>query len=149
MPRSPARSRSSTRDGDGPAVPRLGYKRAMRHARRFQLDELILRPGTYFNPQTEIMVVVDDSPEVDHEIFEATDLDPSEWVQISEETPLDEHRRDDLVERFQLASSAGSELGDDDPEDDEDDLEGDELDEDEDDDEDDLDTVDDLEFERE
>jgi hypothetical protein len=121
----------------------------MRGARRFQLDELILRPGTYFNPQTEIMVVVDDSPEVDHEIFEAAEVDPSEWVQISEETPLDEHRRDDLVERFQLASSSGSDLGDDDPEDDEDDLDGDELDEDEDDDEDDLDAVDDLEFERE
>jgi hypothetical protein len=121
----------------------------MRHARRFQLDELILRPGTYFNPQTEIMVVVDDSPEVDHEIFEASDLEPSEWVQISEDTPLDEHRRDDLVERFQLASSAGSELGDDDPLDDDEDLEEDDLDEDEDGDEDDLDAVDDLEFERE
>src|SRR5581483_1444561 len=99
----------------------VGYKRAMRHARLFQLDELILRPGTYFNPQTEIMVVVDDSPEVDHEIFEAAELDPSDWVQISEDLPLDEHRRDDLVERFQLASSAGGELDDDDPVDDEDD----------------------------
>jgi hypothetical protein len=121
----------------------------MRHARRFQLDELILRPGTYFNPQTEIMVVVDDSPEVDHEIFEAAEVDPSEWVQISEDTPLDEHRRDDLVERFQLASSAGAERDDDDPLDDEDDEDdGEDLDEDEDD-EDDLDGVEDLEFERE
>jgi len=129
----------------------LGYKRAMRHARRFQLDELILRPGTYFNPQTEIMVVVDDSPEVDHEIFEAAELDPSDWVQISEETPVDEHRRDDLVERFQLASQSGTELGDDDDDelDEEDDLEEDDLDDDEDADEDDLDAVDDLEFERE
>ena len=123
----------------------------MRHARRFQLDELILRPGTYFNPQTEIMVVVDDSPEVDHEIFEAAELDPSDWVQISEETPVDEHRRDDLVERFQLASQSGTELGDDDDDelDEEDDLEEDDLDDDEDADEDDLDAVDDLEFERE
>ncbi len=122
----------------------------MRHARLFQLDELILRPGTYFNPQTEIMVVVDDSPEVDHEIFEAAELDPSDWVQISEDTPLDEHRRDDLVERFQLASSAGGEHGDDDPIDDEDDLDPDELDEDEDDEGDEeLGGVDDLEFERE
>ncbi len=120
----------------------------MRHARRFQLDELILRPGTYFNPQTEIMVVVDDSPEVDHEIFEAADLDPSEWVQIAEDTPLDEHRRDDLVERFQLASSEGTERDDDDPLDDEEGLDADDLDEDEDD-EDDLDGADDLEFERE
>ena len=42
----------------------------MTDARRFQLDELTIRPGTYFNPQTEVMIVVDDSPEVDHEIFE-------------------------------------------------------------------------------
>jgi hypothetical protein len=123
----------------------------MKHARRFQLDELILRPGTYFNPQTEIMVVVDDSPEVDHEIFEASDLEPSDWVQISEETPLDEHRRDDLVERFQLASSSSGEVGDDE---DLDDIDEDDLDEDEDgdldeDEDDDLDGVDDLEFERE
>jgi hypothetical protein len=110
----------------------------MRNARRFQLDELILRPGTYFNPQTEIMVVVDDSPEVDHEIFEASELDPSDWVQISEETPVDEHRRDDLVERFQLASQPSNELGDDEELDDEDALdeddagdEDDDLDEDE------------------
>jgi hypothetical protein len=123
----------------------------MRNARRFQLDELILRPGTYFNPQTEIMVVVDDTPEVDHEIFEASELDPSEWVQISEETPVDEHRRDDLVERFQLASQPSGEVGDDEDLDEEDDLDEDEdedLDEDDDED-DDLGGVDDFEFERE
>ena len=107
----------------------------MRHARRFQLDELILRPGTYFNPQTEIMVVVDDSPEVDHEIFEAAEVDPSEWVQISEETPLDEHQRDELIERFQLSQQEGSELGDDEAlDDEEDDLDPD-VDEDEEEDE--------------
>ncbi|MCW3033766.1 MAG: hypothetical protein JWM60_2111, partial [Solirubrobacterales bacterium] len=80
---------------------RSGIKGAMRNVRRFQLDELILRPGTYFNPQTEIMIVVDDSPEVDNEIFEAAEIDATEWVQISDETPLDEHQRDDLIERFQ------------------------------------------------
>ena len=64
----------------------------MTNARRFQLDELTLRPGTYFNPQTEIMIVVDDSPEVDHEIFEADEFDGAEWVLIAEDAPLDEHR---------------------------------------------------------
>jgi len=118
----------------------------MKDARRFALDEITIRPGTYFNPQTEVLIVVDDSPEVDHEIFEASELDPSEWVQISEETPVDEHRRDDLVERFQLASQPGSEVGDDEPlDDDEDELDG--EDPDEDDDEDDEDGgVDELEF---
>jgi len=100
----------------------------MTKARRFQLDELTLRPGTYFNPQTEIMIVVDDSPEVDHEIFEADDFEADEWVQISEDAPLDEPKRDEIVERFQLSHGAGGELPpDDDDVDDEDDEDEDEL----------------------
>ncbi len=110
----------------------------MRNVRRFQLDELILRPGTYFNPQTEIMVVVDDSPEVDNEIFEAAGIEPAEWVLISEDTPLDEHQRDDAIERFQQSHQADGEVSDDEPLDDEED----ELDPDEDEDE--LDGLDEL-----
>src|SRR3954447_26594014 len=104
----------------------------MSNTRRFALDELVLRPGTYFNPQTEIMVVVDDSPEVDHEIFESEEFEASDWVLIAEDVPVDDHRRDDLVERFQRIHQGDS--GDDghagpgpddglgDDEDDEDDL---------------------------
>ena len=33
----------------------------MARLRRFDLDELATRPGTYFNPETEILIVVDDS----------------------------------------------------------------------------------------
>ncbi len=93
-------------------IPRrtVGYKRAMTNARRFQLDELTLRPGTYFNPQTEIMIVVDDSPEVDHELFDMDEFDSDEWVLIAEDVPVDETRRDDLVERFQLAHRDAGEL---------------------------------------
>jgi hypothetical protein len=101
----------------------------MTNARRFQLDELTLRPGMYFNPQTEIMIVVDDTPEVDHEIFESDEFDGEQWVLISDDAPLDENKRDDIVERFQLSQGAGGELPDDDDDlDDEDDDEDDELD---------------------
>jgi hypothetical protein len=112
----------------------------MTNARRFQLDEITIRPGTYFNPQTEIMIVVDDSPEVDHEIFEPDDFDGEEWVLISEDSPLDEHKRDELVERFQLSHGAGGEL-----------LPQDELDEDGEDelDDEELDGVEDLELDSE
>ncbi len=103
----------------------------MKNIRRFQLDELALRPGTYFNPQTEIMVIVDDSPEVDHELFEAHDFEASDWVQISDEMPIDDNRRDAFVEAFQLAHQPGGELEEDDVEDDEDDLDEDDEDEDE------------------
>lgn len=100
----------------------------MTNARRFQLDEITIRPGTYFNPQTEIMIVVDDSPEVNHEIFEADEFDGEEWVLISEESPLDEDKRDDLVERFQLSHGASPDLLPEDDDEDEDDEDDDELD---------------------
>jgi hypothetical protein len=104
----------------------------MSDARRFQLDELTIRPGTYFNPQTEVMLVVDDSPEVDHEIFTAEDFDGAEWVLISEDSPLDEHKRDELVDRFQVTYQPGGEHAmerhpDDEEEDEEEELEVDEL----------------------
>jgi hypothetical protein len=81
----------------------------MKDARRFALDELTLRPGTYFNPQTEVLVVVDDSPEVDHEIFETGDFDSDDWVLISDEAPLDEGKRDELIEQFQVTYQPGGE----------------------------------------
>jgi len=109
----------------------------MTKARRFQLDELTLRPGTYFNPQTEILIVVDDSPEIAHEIFDADEFDGVEWVLISEDSPLDEHKRDELVERFQLTHQPGGEP-----------LSDEDLDE-EDEEDDELDGVDDLELGRE
>jgi hypothetical protein len=79
----------------------------MTDARRFQLDELTLRPGTYFNPQTEVLIVVDDSPEVDHEIFKTDEFEGAEWVLISDDSPLDEPRRDELIERFQVTYQPG------------------------------------------
>jgi hypothetical protein len=102
----------------------------MTNARRFQLDELTLRPGTYFNPQTEIMIVVDDSPEVDHELFETDEFDSDDWVLIAEDTPLDEPKRDELVERFQLTYQAGGELlAEDDEEEHDEDEDDDDVDE--------------------
>ncbi|MHB8659309.1 MAG: hypothetical protein ACYC91_15415 [Solirubrobacteraceae bacterium] len=79
----------------------------MANARRFELDELVNRPGTYFNPQTEVLVVVDDSPELDAEIFAMEEFEGADWVMISDEVPVDEHRRDELLERFQVRESAG------------------------------------------
>jgi hypothetical protein len=105
----------------------------MSDPRRFQLDELTIRPGTYFNPHTEILIVVDDSPEVDHEIFTADDFEDSEWVLISEDSPLDEHKRDELVDLFEVAHQPGatrSADSDDEVVEDEEELDADELDDD-------------------
>ena len=79
----------------------------MADPRRFELDELVNRPGTYFNPQTEVLVVVDDSPELDSEIFNMEEFEGADWVLISDEVPVDESRRDELLEAFQ-ARHAGA-----------------------------------------
>jgi hypothetical protein len=79
----------------------------MAELRRFEPDELLIRPGTYFNPQTEILIVVDDSPELDAEIFDE-DSDGPEWVLISDEIAVDEHQRDELLEAFQIRHRPGA-----------------------------------------
>src|SRR5947208_10820544 len=77
----------------------------MADPRVFQLDEILNRPGTYFNPQTEVLVVVDDSPELDSEIFNMEEFEGADWVLIADDTPLDEHRRAELLEAFQVRHS--------------------------------------------
>jgi hypothetical protein len=71
------------------------------------LEEIVTRPGMYFNPQTEVLVVVDDSAELDGEIFNMEDFEGSEWVQISEEIVVDEERRDELLVAFQTVYHPG------------------------------------------
>ena len=41
----------------------------MANPRQFDLDDILIRPGTYFNPQTEVLVVIDASPDIDTEVF--------------------------------------------------------------------------------
>ncbi|MEA2473767.1 MAG: hypothetical protein QOE06_1682 [Thermoleophilaceae bacterium] len=75
--------------------------------RQFDLDELIVRPGTYFNPQTEVLVMVDDSASLDNEIFNLEDYEGADWVLLSDDLPVDEARRDELVEGFQAKHAGG------------------------------------------
>jgi hypothetical protein len=66
-----------------------------------ELDELLNRPGTYFNPQLEVLVVVDDSTALDQEIFNMEAYEGAEWVRISNDLAIDEAQRDALLEDFQ------------------------------------------------
>lgn len=92
----------------------------MADQRRVELEDLANRPGTYFNPQTEVLIVVDDSPDIDGEIFNMEDYEGSDWIQISDEVPVDEDQRDQLLEAFQISFQMGeADLegdGDDEPE---------------------------------
>ena len=73
-----------------------------------ELDELLVRPGTYFNPQTEVVVVVDDSAAIDQEVFNMEAYEGADWVRISDEVPIDEDARDRALQAFQTHYHAGA-----------------------------------------
>lgn len=74
----------------------------------FEVEELLVQPGTYFNPQTEVLVVVDDSISLDQEVFNMEEYEGADWVRVSEDTPIDEDRRDEALERFQTHYHPGA-----------------------------------------
>jgi hypothetical protein len=74
----------------------------------YEVEELLVQPGTYFNPQTEVVVVVDDSASIDQEVFNMEDYEGADWVRVSDEVPIDEDRRDEALERFQTHYHPGS-----------------------------------------
>jgi hypothetical protein len=73
-----------------------------------KLEELVDVPGTYFNPQTEVLVVVDDSASIDQEVFNLEAYEGANWVRISDEVPIDEEQRDRVLEDFQTSYHPGS-----------------------------------------
>jgi hypothetical protein len=79
----------------------------MASERRYEIDEVLLRPGTYFNPQTEVLVVVDDSASMDQEIFNLEEFEGADWVLVSDDLPIDEPQRDELLESFQANYHGG------------------------------------------
>jgi hypothetical protein len=73
-----------------------------------ELEELTDVPGTYFNPQTEVLLVVDDSASIDQEVFNMEAYEGADWVRISDEVPVDEEQRDRLLQDFQTRYHAGN-----------------------------------------
>jgi hypothetical protein len=79
----------------------------MARDRRYELEDLSNRAGTYFNPQTEVLVIVDDSSSIDSEIFNMEEFEGADWVLISDDVPLDEAQRDEILENFQATFHGG------------------------------------------
>lgn len=100
--------------------------------RRFELTEAVNRPGTYYNPQTEMLLVVDDGTALDNDLFEdvADPDDDAAWVLVGDQAPIDETLRDETIERFEASHHPGAsgavDASHDDEEDDIPDLEPDE-----------------------
>ncbi len=76
--------------------------------RRFDLEDAVQRPGTYFNPTTEVLLVVDDSASIDQELFAAVDAEASEWVLVGDDVPIDDTGRDEAIERFETRYHGGA-----------------------------------------
>jgi hypothetical protein len=53
------------------------------------------------------MVVVDDSPSMDSEIFNMEEFEGADWVLVSDDLPLDEAQRDEMLETFQSTYHGG------------------------------------------
>ncbi len=66
----------------------------------FELEELAVQPGLYFNPQTEVVVIVDDNFSADPDDFQDDGEDEGRWLRISDEVPIDEQARDELFEDY-------------------------------------------------
>jgi hypothetical protein len=93
----------------------------MARDRRYDLEDLANRTGTYFNPQTEVLVIVDDSSTIDSEIFNMEEFEGADWVLISDDVPVDESQRDEILESFQATfRSADGRMDDEEEEEDED-----------------------------
>jgi hypothetical protein len=93
----------------------------MARDRRYEIEDLTNRAGTYFNPQTEVLVIVDDSSTIDSEIFNMEDFEGADWVLISDDVPVDEASRDEMLETFQSTFRGGDGRMENDDEDEEDD----------------------------
>ena len=79
----------------------------------YEVEEMLNQPGTYFNPQTEVVVVVDDSASVDQEVFNNLEgYEGAEWVRVSDDVPVDEEARDRALEGFETSNQPSSIAGD-------------------------------------
>ena len=75
----------------------------------YEVEEMLNQPGTYFNPQTEVVVIVDDSASPDQEVFNNLEgYEGADWVRVSDDVPVDEDGRDQALEKFETSSQGGT-----------------------------------------
>src|ERR1700753_4314052 len=74
----------------------------------YEVEELLNQPGTYFNPQTEVVVIVDDSASIDQEVLNLEAYEGADWGRVFAWVPVDEDARDRVLETFQTHYHPGS-----------------------------------------
>ncbi|RDJ92890.1 M23 family peptidase, partial [Lacticaseibacillus rhamnosus] len=56
----------------------------------YEVEEMLNQPGTSFNPQPEVVVIVDDSAAPDQEVFNNLEgFEGADWVRVSDDVPVD------------------------------------------------------------
>ncbi len=79
----------------------------------YEVEEMLNQPGTYFNPQTEVVVIVDDSASADQEVFNNLEgLEGADWVRVSDDVPVDEDGRDRALESFEVSNQGDAVVAD-------------------------------------
>lgn len=73
----------------------------------YELEQLAVQPGTYVNPQTEVVIIVEDAAAVDQEVFEEGG-EGTEWVRVSDEVPVDETLLEEALDEFQARRHPGA-----------------------------------------
>jgi len=77
----------------------------------YEVEEMLNQPGTYFNPQTEVVVIVDDSAAPDQEVFNNLEgYEGADWVRVSDDVPVDEDARDRALESFEVSNQGDAPL---------------------------------------
>ena len=90
----------------------------------YEVEEMLNQPGTYFNPQSEVVVIVDDSAAPDQEVFNNLEgFEGADWVRVSDEVPVDEDGRDRVLESFEARGQGGEVLAPEELEENDDDFE--------------------------
>lgn len=78
----------------------------------YEAEEMLNQPGTYFNPQTEVVVIVDDSASPDQEVFNNLEgIEGADWVRVSDDVPVDEDGRDRALETFESSNQGDPLVG--------------------------------------
>lgn len=71
-------------------------------------DDVLLSPGTYFNPVNEMTVVVDDTNYLDMSNIDLSKFNGNEWFLIADEPLIDQTKVEDVLQLWQTGGGAQS-----------------------------------------
>jgi hypothetical protein len=71
-------------------------------------DDLMMSPGTYFNPVNEMIVVVDDTNYLDMSDVDLSGFNGDDWVLVADEPLIDSTAIEDILQLWQTGGGVES-----------------------------------------